>query len=79
MDLFFCTHAGYFFFFLQNYTRRIAKKNFSFHLPIVLMAVNAFIGVSDVQEKVLFMVFLKSKEKVLSGAKINPRAQIASA
>jgi len=51
---FFCTHAG-FFFFLQIIH---VESKIQLHLPIILVAVNAFIGVSDVKEKVLFMVFL---------------------
>ena len=54
---FFCTHAG-FFFFLQIIH---VESKIQLHLPIILVAVNAFIGVSDVKEKVLFMVFLKKK------------------
>ena len=57
---FFCTHAG-FFFFLQIIH---VESKIQLHLPIILVAVNAFIGVSDVKEKVLFMVFLKKNKEL---------------
>ena len=35
------------------------ESKIQLRLPIILVAVNAFVGVSDVKEKILFMVFLK--------------------